>query len=236
LRQKKFFMKKTNSTEKQFANIEEGLSKTEQFIENNRKIIFSIIAGLVVLFIGFYSYNNLYKAPLNKKAQDQLFIAEQYFEKDSFQTALEGTGKFEGLISISSKYANTKSGSLAKYYAGISYLNIGEYEKAIAILDQYTSDDRLLLSIAHIAIGDAFAELSQPTEAVEYYEQAIGIEQNALITPITLFKCGQLYEIEEKYNDAINCYKKIKEDYPDSEISKSVDKYINKLKYRNTDK
>ena len=46
----------------------------------------------------------------------------------------------------------------------------------------------------------------------------------------------QPIEIEEKYNDAINCYKKIKEDYPDSEIAKSVDKYINKLKYRNADK
>ena len=236
MRQNKFFMKKTNSTEKQFANIEEGLSKTEQFIENNSKVLFSIIAGLVVLFIAFYSYNNLYKAPLNKKAQNQLFIAEQYFEKDSFQTALEGTNKFDGLITISSKYANTKSGSLAKYYAGISYLNIGEYKKAIAILDKYKSDDKLLLSIAQVAIADAFAELSQPTEALEYYKKAVEIEQNALITPITLFKSAQLYEIEEKYNDAIKCYETIKEDYPESEISKSVEKYINQLKYRNTDK
>ena len=67
-------MKKTNSTEKQFANFEEGLSKTEQFIENNSKILFSIIAGLVVLFIAFYSYNNLYKAPLNTKSNS--FIRE----------------------------------------------------------------------------------------------------------------------------------------------------------------
>ena len=58
MRQNKFFMKKTNSTEKQFANLEEGLSKTEQFIENNSKILFTIIGGLVLLFIGYYGYNN----------------------------------------------------------------------------------------------------------------------------------------------------------------------------------
>ena len=120
-------MKKKNSTEKQFANIEEGLSKTEKFIEDNSKILFSIIGLIVLIFITYYGYENLYKNPLNKKAQKQLFIAEQYFEKDSFQTALNGTDKFDGLIYIMKKYSNTKSGKLAKYYAGLSYLNIGEY-------------------------------------------------------------------------------------------------------------
>ena len=235
MRQNKFFMKKTNSAEKQFANLEEGLSKTEQFIENNSKILFTIIGGLVLLFIGYYGYNNFYKIPLNKKAQKQLFVAEQYFEKDSFQTALEGTNKFDGLISISEQYSNTQSGQLAKYYAGISYLNIGEYQKAIQILDQYKSDDQLLLSIAKSAIGDAFAQINQPQEAIEYYQKAIQIEKNGLTTPITLMKCAQLYELEEDYNNAIKCYETIKLDYPNSKISKSIDKYIGNLQYRNND-
>ena len=37
--QNKFFMKKKNTAEKQLANIEEGLSKTEQFIEDNSKVM-----------------------------------------------------------------------------------------------------------------------------------------------------------------------------------------------------
>ena len=233
--QNKFFMKKTNSTEKQLANLEEGLSKTEQFIEDNSKILFSIIGGLILVFIAYYGYNNLYKGPLNKKAQKHLFIAEQYFEKDSFQTALEGSDKFDGLISISEQYSNTKSGQLAKYYAGISYLNIGEYENAIKILDEYRSDDLLLLSIAQIAIGDAFAQINQTSEAIDYYQKAIQIETNLLTTPITLMKCAQLYELEEDYNNAIKCYKTIKTDYPDSKIAKSIDKYIGNLQYHNSD-
>ena len=228
-------MKKTNSAEKQFANLEEGLSKTEQFVEDNSKLLSLIIGGLVLVFIGYYGYNNLYKVPLNKKAQKQLFVAEQYFEKDSFQTALEGTSKFDGLISISEKYSNTQSGQLAKYYAGISYLHIGEYQKAIQILDEYKSDDHLLLSIAKSAIGDAFAQINQPKEAIEYYQKSIQIGKNELTTPITLMKCAQLYEFQEDYNNAIKCYQTIKLDYPNSKIGKSIEKYIGNLQNRNSD-
>ena len=120
-------MKKKNTTEKQFANIEEGLSKTEQFIEDNSKVLFSIIGLIVFAFIAYYGYNNLYKAPLNQKAQEKLFIAEQYFEKDSFQLALNGNNEFEGLLSIIDDYSATSSASISKYYAGISYLKIGKY-------------------------------------------------------------------------------------------------------------
>ena len=65
-------MKKKNSTEKQLANIEEGLSKTEQFIEDNSKVLFSIIGFLVFIFIAFYGYKNLYEKPLTNKAQQEL--------------------------------------------------------------------------------------------------------------------------------------------------------------------
>ena len=225
-------MKKKNATEQQLASIEEGLSKTEQFIENNSKILFSIISFIVVLFVGYYGYENLYKKPLNTKAQKQLFIAEQYFEKDSFKTALNGTEVFDGLVSIIDKYSNTKAGSLAKYYAGICYLNIGDYKNAVTILDDYNSSDKLLLSIAKTTIGDAFSELNQSKEAIEYYEKAIGIENNSLTTPIVLMKCAKLYELENDYNNALKCYQTIKSDYPESTMSKNIDKYINNMKDR----
>ena len=81
MRQNKFFMKKKNSTEKRLANIEEVLSKTEQFIEDNSKVLFLTIGFIVFAFVGYYAYQNLYKKPLNNKAQKQLFIAEQYFSR-----------------------------------------------------------------------------------------------------------------------------------------------------------
>lgn len=229
MRQNKFFMKKKNSTEKQFANIEGGLSKTEQFIEDNRKALLSIIAFIIFIFIAYYGYDNIYKKPLNIKAQKQLFIAEQYFEKDSFNLALNGNDQFIGLIDIIKSFSNTKSGSIAKYYAGISYLNIGQYKNAIQMLDQYKSSDKLLMSIAKTAIGDAFSEINQPNDAIEYYEKAISIYENQLTTPLILIKSAKIHELNKDYKKAIECYKLIKNKYPKSEIAKSTDKNINYL-------
>ncbi len=232
MRQNKFFMKKKNTTDTHFANIEEGLSKTEQFVEKNWKVWGSIIALLISLFVGYYLYQNLYKAPRNETAKNQLFIGEQYFEKDSFRLALDGKDNFDGFISISEKYSNTKSGQLATYYCGISYLRIGEYQNAIKMLDKFNSNDNLLMSIANTAIGDAFSELNQPNEAIEYYEKSIKIHSNKITTPITLMKCAILFELQEDYTRAIDCYNTIKEQYPESKLAENIDKYIEKINFK----
>ena len=221
-------MKKKNSTDQQFANIEEGLSKTEQFVEDNRNIIISIIGFIILIFIIIYGYKNFYQIPLNTKAQKELFVAEQYFEKDSFQIALHGNENFVGLINIIEEYKNTKSGKLALYYSGISYLHLGEYTNAIKMLEKYDSDDLLLLSIATTAIGDAFSEMNQPKEAIEYYKKSINIYNNELTTPRTLMKCAKIYETEQNFEEAHKCYKKIKSDFP--EAIKNIEKYIHNTK------
>ena len=236
MRQNKFFMKKKNSTEKQFANIEEGLSKTEQFIEKNSRLLFSIIGLIIIILLSFYGYQYFWKNPLNQKAQNASFIAVQYFEKDSFEIALNGTETFDGFINILEKYSNTQHGELIKYYAGISYLNIGEYKKAIEMLEQYDSDDELLMSMASLAIGDSFAEINQPNEALEYYQEALDLNGNILTAPIILMKSANLYEKKGEYKNAIKCYQSIQNKYPESETAKSVDKYINNLKYRENKK
>ena len=223
-------MKKKNNTDKQFANIEEGLSKTEQFIEDNRNVLMSIIGAIIIAFLFVYGYKNFYKKPLNNKAQNQLFIGEQYFEKGDFQVALNGTEDYIGLINITEQYSNTQSGNLARYYAGISHLRLGEFENAIQMLEKYNSEDKLLASIAKGAIGDAFAELNQPKEAIEYYKKAIRISSNNLTTPIFLMKCANIYESEEKFQEAKSCYLTIQSDYPESSQAKNIEKYINKLK------
>ena len=64
-------MKKKNTTEKQLANIEQGLTKTEQFIEDNSRTLLSIIGLIVFIFIASFGYKNFYQKPLNNKAQKQ---------------------------------------------------------------------------------------------------------------------------------------------------------------------
>ena len=90
--------KPTDKTDKQFAQIEETLSKTEQYIEDNQKSLV-VIVGVIIAIIAIYlSFTNFYLEPLEKEAHADMYMAEMYFEKDSFNLALNGDGQFLGFL------------------------------------------------------------------------------------------------------------------------------------------
>ncbi len=54
---------------------------------------------------------------MEQEALKQMFVAENLFEKDSFNMALNGDGNAPGFLEIIDKYSSTPSGNLANYYA-----------------------------------------------------------------------------------------------------------------------
>ena len=140
--------KKVNKTDQQLANVEQALSKTEQFIETNQKKITYVVGAVVAVIALYFGYQNMYLAPLEEDAQTEMFMAELYFQKDSFSLALNGDEQYEGFLSIADDYGLTKAGNLANYYAGLCYLNLGEFENAIDYFSDFSSDDIILSSLA----------------------------------------------------------------------------------------
>ena len=69
--------KKGNKTDDQFAQIEETLSKTEQYIENNQENLVRIVGAIVVVIALFIGYQKLYIAPMEKEAQVDMFMEPQ---------------------------------------------------------------------------------------------------------------------------------------------------------------
>ena len=80
-------MANKNKTEEQFAQVEEALSKTEQYIFDNQKSLLTILVAIVGLIAMFSVYQNFYIAPLEKEAQTEMYLAELAFQKDSFELA-----------------------------------------------------------------------------------------------------------------------------------------------------
>ncbi|GET24850.1 tetratricopeptide repeat protein [Prolixibacter sp. NT017] len=217
---------KNKHTGENLQEVEHALTSTEQFFEKNQKIITYIFGAGVVLAILFLAFHRYYKIPREKKAQSQMFVAEQYFQKDSFNLALNGDGNYPGFLDILDEYGSTSSGHLARYYTGISYLHLGKYEQAIEYLDDFSTDDPLIGPIAKGATGDAYAELGNNDKAVSRYMDAANMNDNQFTTPIYLMKAGNLYETMGKYDDALNVYKTVKEKYPESNEGRQIDKYI----------
>jgi tetratricopeptide (TPR) repeat protein len=155
-----------------------------------------------------------------------MFMAEKYFEQDSLKKALNGDGQYLGFLAIIDEYGMTKSANLAQYYAGISYLKLGQFDKALEHLDKFSSDDELIGPMAKGAMGDANMELNQTQKAADLYKEAAEMRKNEFTTPLFLMKSGLAYEELGNFEKALEAYKKIKADYSRSFEGREIDKNI----------
>ncbi len=210
-------------------NIEESLSRTEQFIVNNQKTITLVIGAIVVIIIAFFGYQRYYLQPKTTEAQNQIYQAQRYFNSDSLDRALYGDGNSLGFIDIADQYSATKPGNLANYYAGICFLKKGDYQKAIDYLEGFDSDDHIVGPMAKGAIGDAYLELGNNDKAASYYLEAANLEDNEFTTPLFLMKAGQVYELNNDYDKALDIYNRIKDKYKLSTEGRTIDKYIARI-------
>ena len=220
--------KKVNKTDQQLANVEQAFSKTEQFIETNQKKITYVVGAVVAVIALYFGYQNMYLAPLEEDAQTEMFMAELYFQKDSFSLALNGDEQYEGFLSIADDYGLTKAGNLANYYAGLCYLNLGEFENAIDYFSDFSSDDIILSSLALGCIGDCYAELDDIDTALDFYKNASKNSDNDFTTPRYLMKQARILESQEDYDAANDLYVRIKDNYTESIEAQNIEKYISR--------
>lgn len=220
--------KKSKEAEKDevIVDVEEVYSKTEDFINTNQNAIIGAIGVIVAVIIGFYAYNKVYLGPLEEEAHGQMFMAEQYFQKDSFELALNGDGNYLGFLDIADEYGSTSAGNLAHYYAGVCYLRTGDYETAIEELNDFDGAGEMLGAVALGATGDAYMELGEVAEALNYYEKAVAASENDFTTPVYLQKAGFAAEKGGNFDKAIDYYTQVKENFPTSNEGRNAEKFI----------
>ena len=160
-----------STTAEVFNSLDEGASRTEEWVAKNQKIILTVIAAIAVFTAIYLIYGKLIVEPKEEEAATEMFQAQQYFSEatanpmvaDSlFNLALNGGEGKLGFVKIVQNYSGTNAANLAHYYAGISYLRTKKYKEAIASLEQFSTEDELLSTVALGSIGDAFAEIEKP--------------------------------------------------------------------------
>jgi tetratricopeptide (TPR) repeat protein len=211
------------------SNVEQTLSNTEHFLEQNYKSLL-IGLGVIIILVGLVWLGRLYIGKRNDEAQSQVYQAEKYLEMDSLNLALNGDGNYLGFLDIAKDYKFTNTGNLAKYSAGICYLHLGKYQDAIDYLEKYSKKDKVIGSLAIGATGDAYVELGNTEKGIAKYLEAADFAKNSFNTPIFLMKAGELYELSGKYADALKLYERIETEYPESTEGTTVEKYIARVK------
>ena len=211
------------------SNVEQTLTQTEHFLEENYKTLL-ITLGVLVALVGIGWLGKIYLNKRNDEAQSQIYQAEKYLEMDSVKLALNGDGNYLGFLDIAKEYRLTNSGNLARYSAGICYLHLGQYQDAIDFLNKYSKKDKVIGSLAIGATGDAYVELGDLDKGIAKYLEAADYAKNSFNTPIFLMKAAELHELNGKYADALKIYERIESEYPESTEGTSIEKYIARVK------
>jgi len=226
-----------STTAEVFNTLDEGASRTEEWVVKNQKYIIGVIGVIAVVVLAVLGYNKFVAEPQQKDAMNEMYTAKKYFDdavsgisSDSlYKMALDGgEGKY-GMVDIAKEYSGSPAANLANYYAGMSYLNLKDYQNAIKYLDEFSSDDKMLGPIAKGGIGDAFIQLEQLDKGLEYYEKAFKANVNDFTTPMYLMKAARVAIDLGQNEKALGYLKRIESEFSTSTEASQTDVLIGQV-------
>lgn len=232
-----------STTAEVFNTLDEGAGKTEAWVASNQKYIFIIIGLAALLILGYLGYERFIQEPKEQEAANEMFQAQEYFDTALASTGAQsdslynmaltgGEGKY-GFLDIIDDYGSTDAANLANYYAGFAYLNTNRYQEAIEYLEDFNSDDEILAPLATIGIGDAFLQLDQPEEALNYYDKAASMRSNSFSTPKALLK-GAITAIQLGDGDqAADYLTRIENEFSETPEAEQVPVYLGRAQAMN---
>lgn len=221
----------TNNKTQETAHGDNPMNISEAVISKYKKPLLYGLIAIAVIIGGYFLYRNFIVLPHEQKAEELLYKGQEYFAQDQYVKALNGDGQgYPGFIAIANEYGNTPSGNLANLYAGLSYAKQDKYKEAADCLESFNlRDDQMISPAALGALGNCYANMDKPEEAVKALEKAAKLADNNSLSPIYLIQAGQIYESMGKKDEALACYQQIKTKYVNSMQFSEIDKYIERV-------
>ena len=219
----------------QEAAIVEAVSKTEQFFqENGKKVIIAVVAVVLVAVAG-YLYKSVVVDGNAEKASEFIIDAQDRFgvENPDFALALNGDENGAGFLDVVEQYGSTPAGNLAKHYAGICYLRLGDLENAEKYLAMYDAVDELPGEVVNAQNwglrGDIAVENGDYQTAVAHYKKAVAASKNIYTAPLYLYKQVLAYVALGDKAGAQQCLDALQADYNTSSEAREAEKVLGTL-------
>jgi len=207
------------------------IAQAKDFWTRNSKWILGVGTVLLLAVGGWFFYKNFVVKPKEEKAAELMWKAEEYFRMDSSRLALNGDGQNPGFLSIISKYGGTDAGNLANYYAGVCYLKQNDNQNAVKYLKKFDSDAKQIQQRAYKLLGDAYGDLGNNKEAMEYYKKAAHhFEADKQSSAEALGMAAYFAEkMVKDQKEAIALYTELKKKFPNTDEGRAADKYLGRL-------
>lgn len=209
--------KKKDLKEEVIVDVQQVYNKSEEFVERNKKILTSILVGIVLVFAGFAAYKYFVVMPKESKAVTELYKSQMYLMQDSLNLVLEGDDFASGSEDIASQYSGTSAGSQAAYITAIAYRDQSDYDTAIEYFKKCDFDDAIIGVLAKGNIGDMYIEKGEYAEGAKYLEdagrKAMSTLSEEFSAPLYLYKASIAYMEVENYSKAKELLSIVADDY-----------------------
>ncbi len=224
-------MAKRKSDQIEIVEVEQvtGSTYSAPIWEKYPNLLIYALAAIALAVAGWWLYKEMIVKPKQVEAVAAMWQAEQQFSRDSFQLALNDPGGgYDGFLVLADKFSGTPAGNMAHYYAGVCYLQSGDFDNAIAQMEDFSPEGDLLPAMKYGIIGDAYSEKEDFGKALDYYEKAADAAENDLLAVYYLKKLGMLNDNQGNNKAAIKVYERIRRDYPNQQSAdwRDVEKYI----------
>ena len=211
--------KKTNK-EDVIVDVDELYSKSEQFVDKNRKQLTLGLGGAAALILVVIGYSSLVVAPQNTAAEEAAFMAEHYFAKDSADLAMLGDGLNAGLEEILSDYSGTPAAARAAFELGIIHRDAARFEEAVEAFNAAGFSDDVFGPLTDANIGDCLVELGDLEGAEGHFASAASVAAAGLaakaLSPMCSYKRALVLIELGNEDKARGVLEDLAEDFPNS--------------------
>ncbi len=209
-----------------------AINSTELFFEKNGKKVSYALIALLVIAAAVFGYKMLIVNPRAEKAAEMIVEAQYRFEAEGadYKLALEGDANGVGFLDVIEKYGSTSAGNLAKHYAGICYLRMGDVENAAKYLAKFSPVKGIpgaVINAQNLGLqGDIAVDKQEYAAAVKLFDKAVKAADNDFTAPMYLRKAALALMAAGDNAKAKEYFERIIAEYPASMDAREAEKYL----------
>ncbi|MBD3287470.1 tetratricopeptide repeat protein [candidate division KSB1 bacterium] len=199
--------------------------KAIDYINENSKIVFGIIIGIIAIVALLYMYS-WSKENAEMSASLELTKAREELKNTQPERATDI------LRSMINNYSGTKSAGRGVYHLANIMYSQSNYDEAFNYYKKYIddyNDDPILASSSYSGMGACMEQKEEFLKAAEYYKKGAQKFSKNFEAPRQLMAAARCYKLANNRAEAEKMYQKVIDKYPDSAQKRDAELFLSEL-------
>lgn len=204
------------------------VANINKWYKSQNKTLVLGVGALIIAIGAWAAYKYLYQKPREEKGTIAIYKTQALFDVDSYKLVLKTAPK------LAEQYSGTKSGNIAAYMAGTSYLYTGDFKNAIKYLEKVSFDDRIMGAQVIGVLGDAYIENKEIDKGLSLYLKAAKKAETDFAINWYL-KAAMVHKTKNEWKEALDIYRSLKKEYFGAQDLRDIEKLIGEAEAKTGD-